>query len=32
MNFRNYSPDLPGNGVSCFYGTCNAAIVTNWPK
>jgi hypothetical protein len=32
MNFRNYSPDLPGNGVSCFYGTCNAAIVTNWPR
>jgi hypothetical protein len=31
MNFRNYSPDLP-NGLSCFTNTCNAAIVTNWPK
>ncbi|MEO8506490.1 MAG: hypothetical protein ABI593_02560 [Betaproteobacteria bacterium] len=30
INIRNYSPDLGGN--SCFRATCNAAIVTNWPK
>jgi hypothetical protein len=32
FNFRNYSPDLPPPGISCFTNTCNAAIVTNWPK
>lgn len=30
LNIRNYSPDL--GGLSCFRSTCNAAIVTNWPK
>ena len=30
LNIRNYSPDL--GGLSCFGVTCNAAIITNWPK
>jgi hypothetical protein len=32
MNWRNYSPDLPNGGLSCFGASCNGDFVTNWPR